>query len=69
MDTNLNVSVAVVNAGNDQLIKRKGLFWLTVLEVSVHGRLHCLGACGEAAAGKNHLVAGRKRQVPSLLWV
>jgi hypothetical protein len=33
------LSITVTNTGDKQLIKKKGLFWLTVSEVLVHGHL------------------------------
>jgi hypothetical protein len=33
------VLVTVINTSDSQLLKRRGLFWLTVLEVSVHESL------------------------------
>lgn len=34
----LQLSVAVTNAWDNHFIKRKGLFWLSVLKVLVYGR-------------------------------
>jgi hypothetical protein len=42
-------SVTVTNTWDKSTYEDKCLFWLTVLEISVHGQLvHCLGACSEA---------------------
>jgi hypothetical protein len=43
-------SITVTSTWDKQFIGREGLFWFTVLEVSVHGQLTCCFlACREAA--------------------
>jgi hypothetical protein len=47
--------VIVTNTLDNQLMKRKGLSWLTVSEVSVHGCLtSCLWACGKYIMVRAH---------------